>query len=123
PPGPRRRAHRDGVAPRGRSDRALRAPATRSATFSRKEGRYAGTNHATIRSEPSACEYRLVDQQARLRRRIDRADRCDEPQSRGSAARLLRGMPPVILHNPVLAYENGKEFIKGLPPRRGGRAE
>jgi hydrogenase small subunit len=35
----------------------------------------------------------------------------------------LPGMPPVILHNPLLAYENGDEFIRSFADAAAGRLD
>ena len=32
---------------------------------------------------------------------------------------IIPGMPRVVIHTPVLAYENGAEFLAGLVRRRG----
>jgi hydrogenase small subunit len=35
----------------------------------------------------------------------------------------LPGMPPVILHNPVLAYENGADFVRSFAEAAAGRLD
>ena len=48
----------------------------------------------------------------------------DQPEPRGHHHRqAIPGMPRVVVHNPVLAYENGPGVHAGLVRRRGGKLD
>ena len=67
---------------------------------------------------------RAVDQRGpELRRRLGRPS--PPPRSRASRTSCwarIPGLPKVHLHNPVLAYEVGDEFMSGSGTRRAGQA-
>ena len=65
------------------------------------------------RSPDRAARARALDvRRARLRRRVGRHDERHLPESRGPAQRVIPDSPRVVLHNPVLAFENGAEFLQ-----------
>ena len=65
----------------------------------------------------------LDDDGAQLRRRLGRHDLGDQPEPRGHHHRRDPRHAEVIVHNPVLAFEQGDEFMQAWYDAEAGKLD
>ena len=116
-------AGRDGVRRQAGDGPARRRPAAADLLSGERRGAWPRSSsfRTSTQTEEVTAHVLWMTTGPLLRGRLGRDDLGHEPEPRGHhPAAIIPGMPRVVIHNQVLAYEDGQEFIAGLvsTPRR-----